>query len=372
MNTVNKLYGKRILIAPQYSAPYEGNFIKSLRILAKDLYKNGAQCYFVFPKLTQKQIWINRFSQQHTVYFCDTSDKTGLKEIFNEIKPNIIHTHFEGYDNAFPKDKSCRLVWHMHDKYSFHPNKIKALYQVFCFFCHYGLPFYTSFNHRPAIIGVCVHEPNFVRPFRFPFKTKETIITNGIDIERLRLNEINTKRHDIFTFLTFGGRNVIKRIDLILDATKFLIKANLNFKLIIVKGTDTEEVIKQKYPNLTPHWLEIREPNEDIASIFADADCFISASKGETFSYAIAEASASQLPVIQSDIDGTIWNAGNPSTFLFKNGDSKSLAEQMQTVMSYDPDVLSKACKITAQNNISKYSIEAQSQKIRNFFNELF
>ncbi|MBF0846977.1 glycosyltransferase, partial [Streptococcus danieliae] len=77
----------------------------------------------------------------------------------------------------------------------------------------------------------------------------------------------------------------------------------------------------------------LKEQTKDIASLFNSVDCFISSSEYETFSYAICEASVFGLPVIQSDIAGTMWNAENPSTFLFKVNDAVALCKQMDMLI---------------------------------------
>lgn len=64
------LFNKKLLIAAHYSAPYEGNFIASLKAL-KDLFilKFNGKCAFVFPISMKVQPWAEKFINDNIVFF---------------------------------------------------------------------------------------------------------------------------------------------------------------------------------------------------------------------------------------------------------------------------------------------------------------
>lgn len=152
------LTNARILFAAQYSAPYEGNFIASLKALQERLMSDfNAKCAYVFPQSMKRQPWADKFINENIVYLTGDSSNLLEKDEFNRIvldyKPDLIHTHFEGYDTAAVKSvnknsRETRIVWHMHDTLGFYPSPLKALYQSYCFFKHYGVPYLTA--------GACV------------------------------------------------------------------------------------------------------------------------------------------------------------------------------------------------------------------------
>ncbi|MCH5181460.1 MAG: glycosyltransferase family 4 protein [Prevotellaceae bacterium] len=195
------------------------------------------------------------------------------------------------------------------------------------------------------------------------------MIPNGIDTSRLE--EGRNRRHEPFAFLAFGGRNIDKRVDIIFKAGEMLEQKGSRFTLTVVEGSDTMAVAMNHFGGRLPQWLHFTKPMENINALFAEADCFVSSSVHETFSYAVAEASVYGLPVVQSNIEGTMWNAGNPSAFLFESGDAGDLAGTMEKVMAIPEDVLRNMCSTTRDNNLKQYSLEAWCDKIVDFYEKI-
>ncbi len=239
-----ELDNRKILFAAQYSAPYPGNFIGSLSALEQTLSQRfGCKIAWTFPVEAEETDWFESFRKDRKVYLAkfDNTLHRRCREIVGDFDPDIIHTHFEGFDVAMLRaSKRAKTVWHMHDWLQFHPNPLKKAYQAYTFFRHYGRPAITV-GSRLSIIGVCHHEPAFVAPFRLGRKIVESYIPNGIETSRFAaVDRLETGR--LFTFLTFGGRNVQKRIDLVLEAAEKLSK-KYKFNLKVTLGSDTQSVI---------------------------------------------------------------------------------------------------------------------------------
>lgn len=254
------------------------------------------------------------------------------------------------------------MVWQLHDPLSYIPHPIKALYQRLCFYRHYG--YYGRFAH---IFSVSEENVDFVHRFN---KKPIAFIPNGADTERLHITFERSRKP--FIFLAFGGRNISKRIDLLIRAAQLLHKQKeQNFEVWLTNGTDTQQVAREIVGNNFPSWLKIVEQQADVSKLYDRVSCFVSTSEHETFSYAICEASISGLPVVQSDIEPTMWNARNPSTFVFHFPDIKDLAEQMKKVMEYDPAQLEERCRKTSKTNVRKYSLETWATKVIDFYRSL-
>lgn len=115
----------------------------------------------------------------------------------------------------------------------------------------------------------------------------------------------------------------------------------------------------------------MKDQTKDIASLFNSIDCFISSSEHEIFSYAICETSVFGLPLIQSDIPGTMWNAKNPSTHLFKVNDPLALCKQMNLIINADKEELEKQIQVTIENNRRDYSLEQWVYNMIKFYKRI-
>lgn len=364
-----------VLHCCQYVAPYEGNFIKSLVALESKIKEENGETIYVFPEHVLVQPWWPAFSNGRKVYTTSNDVRNSYEEIrliVLQEKPHIIHSHFDGYDIPIAKcleqtKYSVHVIWHLHNFLSFHRNPIKAFYQIFCFFHHY---FFWGRNVH--IISVCEETFNFVYRFRAilgrGFRSW-AIIPNGIDLSRV--SSVNDySRHTPVSFLAFGGRNDDKRIDLILNASS-IISLHHSIRLYVTNGVDTQNVLYKHFGNILPDWCVLLNQNSNVCELFSVADCFVSSSVHETFSYGICEASIFGLPVIQSDISGTLWNAKNPSTFLFKSENVNDLCRAMLDMIQMDAEKLKKACIETQKRNRESYSLEKWSENIMDFYQAL-
>ncbi len=374
-----ELHKKRILFFCQYAAPYEGNFLLSLKTLEDELRRQfNAKCGYVFPQSAKEKSWFANFSMQHSTFLTNEAPSKSLqiiKEIISEFQPDIIHTHFDGYDQFVNKalgqlGKNCHQVWHMHNSLNYQRNPLKHIYQILLFFKHYSIPIFGG--GKIGIIAVNRHELDFIRPYKFFSDCVEEVIPNGIDLNRLvRTEKENPTNNRPFTFLAYGGRNCQKRIDLLIQAGITLNKEKRTFNIVITKGTDTIEVVQKIFKGAIPNWLKLVDQTEKITELLSSVDCFVSTSIHETFSYAIAEASIFGIPVIQSDIEGTKWNSGNPSSFIFESENIDALASQMRHVMTIDKEELKRYCEITKKRNEKEYSLENWAQKVIAFYQKM-
>lgn len=369
---------KTIVFVCQYAAPYEGNFILSLKALESKLMEQfQAKAIYVFPNNAKTQVWMMSFLKAHKVHFISSEPYESINElvrIFEDEHADLCHTHFDGYDipvvkaaKIFQRKRGCliQIVWHLHNELWYQKNILKKFYQLYCFWRHY---FYYAQN--VSMIAVSSVVLRFVHKYKHLYR-HEVVIPNGIDVIRLQIGSKHSNKvsSGLFTFLAFGGRNITKRIDLLLEAGILLNKKRRgHFKIILTEGTDTRDIVSLFFKGKNPEWLKLVKQRDNIVELFEESSCFVSTSTAETFSYAIAEASIWGLPVIQSDIEGTLWNAGNPSSYLFKSLDVGDLVSKMEYVMDLDSVKLKEACAISQQNNLKSYTLDAWSDKIIQFY----
>lgn len=371
------LQNRHLLFVAQYAAPYVGNFLTSLIYLESVLNsKYNCTVAYVFPELATNQTWYASFSQKHLTFITSNNLQNAqrvLTEVKNQFNPHVVHTHFDGYDIVVKRvfGRSAKIIWHMHNHLSYLKNPIKALYQSMCFWTHYGWK-----SKGVNIIAVSEEMADFASKWQkrsFLNSNLVIYIPNGIDFKRIANKRHIHQSDGIFRFLAFGGRNSQKRIDILIEAAIMLkeVKHRNDFKIFITKGTDTDEIVKHILGEEIPSWLVLKNQTEDIASLFNTVDCFVSCSCHETFSYAVCEASVFGLPIIQSDIKGTMWNAKNPSVKLFHVNEVNDLCEKMLSQMNEDRDELEKHLQITAENNMRDYSLEKWACNVIDFYKKI-
>lgn len=366
----------KIIHFAQFSAPYRGGFINSLEFLTEKFEENSVFC---FPDEVLKHNWIYEFKSKYKVYFISEDKKKSTIEIFKILQieqPNIVHSHFDGYDipllkaaNKYNRDytQTIKVIWHKHNFYSYHKNFFKKIYQFIFFTIKY---FYCGRNVNYIYVSDGIKFFINKHQFLITSRIKQVVIPNGINVDKFQTEITNTEK-SIFTFISYGGRNKDKRIDLLLKAAILLNKENITFKIVITKGVDTEQIVREIFGVNVPNWLQLIDQTNDVINLLKKSSCFVSCSVHETFSNAIAEATLVGIPVIQSDIQGTLWNSKNPSTFVFKNNDVGSLVRSMLEVINYPKAELLKNVKITQLNNRHNYSLDIWSEKIYQYYLEI-
>lgn len=389
------LYNKNILIVSGFAAEYGGNFILMLKSLAARL-KKEYQCkiFFVFPQQVQKQ-WLCDLSKEYIVRFTQNTYSKTAKEILafiNEYDINLIHTHFEVYDIPVAKairssKREIKSVWHLHDHMTLEKRNLSfALLRKLKTHLNYWLQ-YGFWGRKAFFAGVSAEVTHIATHYRehifkFPkmfsnddFKRTDwpyaEVVINGIDISRINKTNEKKEEHKYFRFLTFGGDAFGKGISTILKASEILKSGGCRFELVITNGYKTPQLLEQYFGNQTPEWLKIVNQTNNISQLFNACDAYISASLYETMSMAIAEASIFGLPIIQSDIPGTLWNSDTPSSFLFKVEDAADLAIKMKTVIESDKELLQEQCNVSSQINTRRLDMNLWCEKIANIYKRL-
>lgn len=383
-----ELHNKNILLACCYEADYGGNFIRMLTALADGLQqKFKAKAYFVFPTQTPKE-WLQQLQTQYEVEFtCKPYSKSvnDLCLLLKKWKIDLVHTHFESYDIPVAKaiKKShldVKMVWHLHDNLTLDKSGlnfkiIRKIGTHLRFKLQYGW-----YGRKAYFIGVSSEIAGFVCHYRHHLFTypkegilydnsafeKASVLLNGVDLSRID-GEYKRPNNQFF-FLTFGGHTFRKGIPCILDAAEILWKQGIDFSLIITNGVGTQEYIYDRYGGKLPANLKIVCQTNEVIKLFDKSMCFISAALKETMSMAIAEASIYGLPVIQSDIPGTYWNAKNESTRLFKVNDTVDLARQMKSIMAEDKQKLKRECHHTSESNKKMLSMDKWVDNVMNIY----
>ena len=176
---------------------------------------------------------------------------------------------------------------------------------------------------------------------------KFVYIPNVVDLDIMgKLNRIS---HDGYGFVSVGNLIANKGMDITIKAFKRFHEFNPNsFLTVIGDGPERENLGKLvKSENLSDCVTFCgRLTRDKIKEVFDKSDCFVLASRGETFGVVYIEALAAGLPVIATKCGGPESFVNSSNGILVEKNDVDGLAEAMRRISShsYDPDKLNRFC----------------------------
>lgn len=191
----------------------------------------------------------------------------------------------------------------------------------------------------------------------------------GVDLNLFKPLNHRALENKPFVFLLVGGINLLKGIDILLEATKCLLKNGMDFdmRLIGTLGDAVSLIQKAKIDNL--HLVGKLMLNE-LVQEYQRADCFILPSRFDSFGLVVAEALACGTPVIVSDKVGAkdlIREAENG--WIFPMGDVPSLTAKMFWCLKNRKSLFGMRQK--ARESAEKASWEKYHEKLIHFFRSI-
>lgn len=311
---------KNVLIITDYAAPYEGNFIMSLKSLEKEISNSGGKLVYLFINKAKNIDWVKKLSK---VYYLENSINKNIKIIKDVIKREnieILYTHF-----CLPKtqlavkvvrstSKNIKLFSHFHNHYLDSKNLIKRYLIRYAF-------------DGDINIG-CSKDVADNLPFK---KIKNKYATNAIDFSRLDdFENIKIADKDKFVILMFGYTYKRKGIDLAIEAIKKLNNENIVLAISISKDRKGfEKEIINEFGEI-PSFVKILDPRNDIATYYKASDLFLSAAREEGFCYAIIESLYCGIPCICTELPGQPNEI--PDLIKVKSENIKELSQAIEKV----------------------------------------
>lgn len=310
-----------------YAAPYEGNFIKSLKALSEKLNEKNINTIYAFPENARDIEWVKQLSAQNSVYFLPLAKARIKPTTYQQLRgiykqyPDlmVIHSHFELYDVpvALTAPKEVKVFWHLHDALEIYSSlRHRIIHRVQYGMCH----------KNATLLSVSDKHMKYVLRCGFP-RERAKFLPNGIDTNRIKL--VSTEyEHREYDFTIFGWEFERKGVDLCVEA---LLKSGLKCKVAVVGSEDTKYIIKERF-GIVPQ-IEVIKPVADINLLYADTKCFLHISRAEGLSYALLEAVYAGIPVICSDINENQFAVKFPTVTMVKQSNTDSIALAMEKQM---------------------------------------
>lgn len=276
----------------------------SLKELDMQLHRKGGYCVYFFwiSKSSGEKIdWISKMIDENIpVYFIEDSRVRVIKKIRKiifEHQIETIHTHFLTA-NQFSIIKLSNfgikkdVVVHFHNHAAPSKNFVKRYIRK---------KLYKGYK----MIGVSASVTEGLRQI-YPYN-KCYEVDNAIDFERLNnYCELDLRKNaenaDEKICLIFGFDYERKGVDLALEAISQIIGCGEKIKLLISLSTN-EAIVKRKIEERfgeIPYWIIFIKARNDVATLYRNADVFLSPSREEGFCYSIVEAAYCGCNVVAS------------------------------------------------------------------------
>ena len=368
-----------VLHLTDYGAPYEGNFIASLRALEDRLHTEGCGMAYVFPRRSAGVAWTQRMTRTKENVFIIWNDSffaylRQIRKLLRETGACFLHEHFIHYRQklaALIAARTCghrvKIVLHLHNHIVLPKSPLKRLPHLMMF----------------ATVS------RFVCCSR---SVADHLIADGIAKKRVRVaeNAIAFERLDVFDpaaraslgispetklALMFGYNFEVKGVDLAVEAVRLLRERTQEpVRLAIVLSSRREEV-RGKICALMgggfPDWILLLPPREDVASYYHMADVFLSPSRQEGFCYALIEAAYCKTPVLASAIDAQKDLALSAEVF-FPPQDVQTLSDAIAHIFAAVRTPERTAELEAAKQLVTEaYSLSRWAERIKGVYDEL-
>ncbi|MFA7637495.1 MAG: glycosyltransferase family 4 protein [Monoglobales bacterium] len=355
-----------------YKAPYEGNFILSLKALEEKIKSENMNMIYVFTKGAKSQKWAQELvNQKKTVYFLGDSfikNITAFARIIRRHNIKLIHTHFSifKYDLTLKiariLSKKTVYVRHMHMLYKNKKNPLAEKLKRFV---------------ANADIEISCNKSVYQAMRDEGFNPANMItVTNAVDFSRIdSFENIDRKTFGIpensKVVLMFGYNYPVKGVDLAVRAVNTLNEKGRDTTLLIVAASGAEQVkecIINDFGKIEGH-IKFLPPRNDIASYYKMADVFLSASRSEGLSYALIEAKYCGVLTVASDIPG---NVRESDELMFESENVSSLVDKLEYAFDIGDDYKSNILSRQKDFAIREFGLDRWIDDIIKIYSDVY
>ncbi len=370
----------RVLHLTDYGAPYEGNFVASLRALEHRLNAHGEVMFYVFPRRSGSVVWTQNMMKEKENVLLIKNDgfiayMLQVRRLLIENNITVLHEHFIHYQQKFAALIAClicghrvKTVLHLHNHIELPSSPLRRLPHL--------LQFSSVSRFVCCSKSVADHLiADRVSPDRVAI-AENAIAFNRLDAfdpdmrQSLHLND-STK-----VALMFGYNFEVKGVDLALEAMRLLReRTGMDAVLAVVLSSRRDDVQAKICAQLgvktLPEWVRLFPPREEVGSYYRMADVFLSPSRQEGFCYALVEAAYCLTPVLASAIDAQ-KDLALPQDAFFPSQDSVALSNAIEKVFS-EPASSKRIDMLTAAKKrvVETYSLACWAETVAGVYEEI-
>lgn len=334
----------RLIQLAGYASPHAGAFIPMVRAALEQASQRGWERLAVFPDSARGGQWVSELERDGVgLRFAPAGSRRRQSDWLGGVLresavATILHSHFTQFDVssviAARRRGRAAALWHEHS-----PLSETAVIKV------RNLAKYVALGR--LVDGILCVSPQIAEAVqrRGAPASRVEYFPNAIDTGRFRQASEDDRAHaraalglppDRPVLMHFGWDWQRKGGDLFLEAAAALREVGVNPVAATVNGGEPARADIRRL-GLRESDVRILDSRDDVRTLFAAADIFVSPSRAEGMTFAVLEALASGVPVVASDLPGhRIVGARVPACRLAPL-DGPGLAEQMRNLLIRSP-----------------------------------
>jgi glycosyltransferase involved in cell wall biosynthesis len=333
----------RLVHLAGYGGPYAGSFVPMLRGVMRAARDRGWSCEAVFGPVASNRVWLDELRHDGIPFRIAPSgsraDIYGLVRslLAESDEPTILHTHFTSFDvaaaTAAGRHGATRVFWHVHTPH------------------HDSLSMRARNRFKYALLGrrveriLCVSsELAEVVVKRGAPRGRVEFLHNAVDVERFWLPERQEREiarlrlglpGDKPLLVHFGWDWDRKGGDLFMHAVRTLRERGVEAIGVTVGGGEVARQLREELR--LGHAVNVLEPTDDVRTLYAAANVFLSPSRAEGTPYSVMEALSSGTAVVASDIPGHQAMGAGVASCVIAPQDPAAIATATQRLLDREP-----------------------------------
>jgi glycosyltransferase involved in cell wall biosynthesis len=307
----------------------------------------GWTCEAVFGPVAKDRVWLDELRNDGIPFrFAPSNSRADVSRLVRSLlsesdEPTILHTHFTSFDipaaMAADRHGAAKVFWHVHTPH------------------HGSLPMRARNRLKYAVLGrrveriLCVSsELADVVVKRGAPRDQVEFLHNAVDVDRFRLLESQEREiarlrlglpasHPLLVH--FGWDWERKGGNLFMRAVRTLRERGIEAVGVTVGGGDPARALRKQLD--LEHAVHVLEPTNDVRTLYAAGDVFMSPSRAEGTPYSVMEALSSGTAVVASDIPGHKMMGNGIDSCVITAPDPSHIAAAVQRLVDRDPHEVS-------------------------------
>jgi glycosyltransferase involved in cell wall biosynthesis len=347
-----------------------------LRAVAATVRERGGSVQTAFTPVARDRPWLAELEADDVpVAFCPPGPKRNRARFVQDLigessEPAVVHTHFTSFDlpatSAVRGRPATAVFWHVHSrlrrergvrarnavKFAFAGRRVDGILCV-------APDIAAAVQARHAPRDRVVLLPNAIDLSRFPPQARARAA------EARRRLRIGTQARVLMHFGWDWGR---KGGDLFLEAVRPLVERE-GVVAVTVGGGQAARASRKRL-GLPEDLVRVIDPTEDVSMLYAAADVFVSTSEAEGMPYSVAEALASGLAVVATDIPGHAFIAHEAGNVRLTLHEPDEVAAAVRSALATDPAIAAAAAARARSRVASRLDLEAWAQRVVDMYED--